>query len=178
MEADSVAHEIAERLVWAVNTLEIEPSDRLLEIGCGHGAAVSLICGQLTDGTITALDRSETMIRAAASRNLGHASAGKARFHTAELDKTNWGPERFNKIFAVNVNLFWMKPAKELNIIRTLLLPGGSVYLFNQPPTAGKIVHIADRTTQNLTAEGFIINQILNENLSAGPAVCVIAGIP
>lgn len=173
-----MAQEIADRLVWAVNTLAIEPSDRLLEIGCGHGAAVSLICGKLTDGTITAIDRSETMIRAAASRNLGHSSAGKARFHTAELDKADWGPERFNKIFAVNVNLFWMKPAKELSIIRTLLLPGGSVYIFNQPPAAGKIAHIADKTTQNLMSEGFIINQILSENLSAGPAVCVIAGIP
>jgi trans-aconitate methyltransferase len=173
-----VAHEIAERLIWAVNTLAIRPSDRVLEIGCGHGAAVTLICGELTDGFITAIDRSETMIRAAASRNLEHASAGKARFLTVQLDEAEWGPERYNKIFAVNVNLFWMKPAKELGIIRTLLSPGGSVYVFNQPPAAGKIAHIADKTSQNLAAEGFLVHQILHGNLSAGPAVCVIAGIP
>ncbi|MDF2664061.1 MAG: hypothetical protein K0Q94_6852, partial [Paenibacillus sp.] len=30
----------------------------------------------------------------------------------------------------------------------------------------------------NLAAEGFLVHQILHGNLSAGPAVCVIAGIP
>jgi cyclopropane fatty-acyl-phospholipid synthase-like methyltransferase len=48
----------AERLVWAVEMLAVQPDDHLLGIGCGHGVAVSLVCEQLDTGTITAIDRS------------------------------------------------------------------------------------------------------------------------
>jgi precorrin-6B methylase 2 len=58
---------IADRIRWAVDVLAVSPSDRLLEIGCGNGAAVASICRALTDGSITAIDRSDTMIRIALS---------------------------------------------------------------------------------------------------------------
>ena len=60
-----MAGKASERFVWAVDTLEVRPADRLLEVGCGHGVAVSLVCERLTTGTITAIDRSPKMIEIA-----------------------------------------------------------------------------------------------------------------
>jgi ubiquinone/menaquinone biosynthesis C-methylase UbiE len=64
----------SERLVWVVKTLGVEPDDRLLEIGCGHGVAVSLVCERMDGGSIVAIDRSARMIEMAKKRNATHTS--------------------------------------------------------------------------------------------------------
>ncbi|MFK7691957.1 class I SAM-dependent methyltransferase [Paenibacillus sp. HJGM_3] len=157
-----------------VETLEVHPSDRLLEIGCGHGVAVSLICSKLTDGTILAIDQSEKMINTAKTQNAPLISEGKARFIAAPLHEADLGPHRFNKIFAQNVNLFWMNAARELAILKERLLPGGAVYLFNQPPAPGKLDPIAEGTKQNLLHAGFSVKSILIGNQMPIPVLCII----
>jgi trans-aconitate methyltransferase len=79
----------SERFVWAVDTLALDPADRVLEVGCGHGVAVSLVCERLTSGRITAIDRSKKMIEMAARRNRGHVARGRAVLKTAALATRN-----------------------------------------------------------------------------------------
>ncbi len=65
--------------------MAVEPTDQLLEIGCGPGVAVSLVCEKLYDGNITAIDRSAKMIETARKRNADHVAAGVASFRTVSL---------------------------------------------------------------------------------------------
>ena len=110
------AQSIPDRIVWAVATLNIEPSDEVLEIGCGHGFAVPLVCEKLQRGTLTAIDRSPKMIAAARRRTRALAAAGKVEFETVALADADFGRRRFSRIFAVNINLFWIDPAAELPV--------------------------------------------------------------
>jgi ubiquinone/menaquinone biosynthesis C-methylase UbiE len=122
---DSImAKETAERLVWAVDVLTIERADRVLEIGCGPGVAVSLVCDKLDGGHITAIDRSEKMIALARKRNSSYIASGKALFQAAALNEVELEGQGFDKIFAVNVNLFWTHPGSGLSTIKALLAPG------------------------------------------------------
>ncbi len=170
-----MAATIPDRIKWAVDALAIAPSDRVLELGCGHGTAVSLICGSLIDGSITAIDRSDRMIRIAEKKNAEHIAAGKAKLITASLDEANFNGECFHKIFAINVNLFWTNVDCGLDIIKESLLPGGALYVFNQPPEASKLVSIAERTGSNLKKAGFAVKQVIVGKLAPVPAVGVIA---
>src|SRR4051794_32810462 len=90
--AGNVAGRASERFVWAVDTLEVRPADRLLEGGCGHGVAISPGCERLTTGTITAIDRSPKMIEMAARRNHEHVDAGRAVLEAIALEGPAPGP--------------------------------------------------------------------------------------
>lgn len=132
-----------------------KPSDRLLEIGCGHGLAVAAVCEGSTSGTILAIDRSATMIAAARRRNHDHERDGKATFATMALADMTFGSRRFDKVFAINVNLFWRDAARELAIIRNVLAPRGRLHLIFEPPTAGQVERITRETAARLEAGGF-----------------------
>ncbi|KQR08241.1 hypothetical protein ASF78_18230 [Cellulomonas sp. Leaf334] len=56
--------------------MRIRPTDRVLEVGCGRGAAAALVCARLDGGRLLALDRSATMTDAARRRNRASVTAG------------------------------------------------------------------------------------------------------
>ena len=166
----------AEPLVWAVDTLAVEPDERLLEIGCGHGVAVSLVCEKLKGGTITAIDRSGKMIEAARKRNADHVAAGAASFQTATPLDADLGDTRFDKVFAVNVGMFWrQRPVRELAILREHLAPDGKLFLFHEPPPGSKVPPIAGPVSELLESNGFTVVEVLEHDLEHTRVECVVA---
>jgi SAM-dependent methyltransferase len=133
-----VTNEIAQRHRWTVETLAIDPTDHVLEIGCGYGVAVSLLCEELTTGTVTAIDRSETMIERASKRNTDYVSSGAATFQTAAVETVDFGDTAFDTIFAVNVGLFWNHPEKGLPVVKNHLWPDGAFYIFGSVVSLGR----------------------------------------
>jgi ubiquinone/menaquinone biosynthesis C-methylase UbiE len=126
---------VSERLRSIVDQLDIRPQDRVLEIGCGHGVAATLVCERLEGGHLTAIDRSLKMIEAATRRNAAHIAAGKAEFLVATLEDLDLGDRRFEKILAVRVGLFHREPDRARSIAERWLAPGGAVFAFFDPPS-------------------------------------------
>jgi cyclopropane fatty-acyl-phospholipid synthase-like methyltransferase len=171
-----MAGKASERFVWAVDTLDVRPADHVLEVGCGHGVAVSLVCERLTTGTITAIDRSSKMIEMAARRNREHVEAGRAVLEAVGVEEVNLGDRRFDKVFAFNVAPFWLQPKAALGTVREHLARNGAVYLFwdarhSAPERASDLGdELADRLREN----GFSVDRVLVEDLRPVPAVCAI----
>lgn len=168
--------EAAARLVWAVETLDFGPDDRLLEIGCGAGIAVSLVCERLAGGRIHAIDRSASMAALARRRNADHVAAGRAVIHAAALHEAEFGDVRFDRIFAVNVGLFRANRAAEAAALHGLLAPGGAICLFHHPPVAGKTQRLAEEAAAILREEGFLVRGIRYNDAHPVPMACIIAG--
>ena len=150
-------------IAWAVATLEVDPGDRLLEIGCGRGVAVALVCDRLDSGTILAIDRSAVAIKAAEKRNAMHVAAGRAAFRRAAFADADLGSARFDKIFAIRVNFFWQNAARELAVIASALAPSGRLFMFYDPPAWARIESTVRKVRANLEAGGFTIERVLRE---------------
>jgi ubiquinone/menaquinone biosynthesis C-methylase UbiE len=125
---------VSERLRKVVDELDIQPADRVLEIGCGHGVAAGFVCERLASGRLTAVDRSRKMIDAARRRNAEHVEAGLAEFLVAELEHLDLGEVRFDKVFAVRVGLFHREPERARALVEPWLAPGGTVTSVFDPP--------------------------------------------
>jgi ubiquinone/menaquinone biosynthesis C-methylase UbiE len=128
---------VSQRLRAIVDQLDLRPDDRVLEIGCGHGVAASLVCERLESGHLVAVDRSTKMIEAAKRRNAAHVEAGKAEFVVAALEALDLGDRRFDRIFAVRVGLFHRQPERARALVSRWLAPGGAIQAFFDPPSRG-----------------------------------------
>lgn len=122
------------RLQTIVERLGVQPEDRVLEIGCGHGVAATMICERLTEGRLTGVDRSEKMTTAAAARNAEHVEAGRAEFLTQHLERLDLGDRRFDVILAVRVGLFHREPERARALAERWLAPGGRIVAGFDPP--------------------------------------------
>lgn len=129
---------MSERLRKVIEKLDVHPDDRILEIGCGHGVAATLVCERLEGGHLTAIDRSAKMIEAATRRNASHLEAGKAEFIACDLEGFDPEDRRFDKVFAVRVGLFHREPERARSIAERWLAPGGELFVFFDEPTNRK----------------------------------------
>jgi SAM-dependent methyltransferase len=162
------------RVAWAVDLLEVRPDDRILEFGCGPGVAVALVCERLTEGHITAIDRSPTAVDRARSRNRRQVAAGRAEIAQVELGRFTAEPGTFDKAFGVNVNVFWTTDAAaECAVLARVLGPGGVLRLVYGGVTAGRgPLDVAPRIEANLARHGFTTEVLQN---AAASAVCLSA---
>jgi cyclopropane fatty-acyl-phospholipid synthase-like methyltransferase len=163
---------IPDRIRWAVETLDVEPGDRLLEIGGGPGIAASLVCERLDGGSLLLIDRSATAIERTRRRNPEHVASGRLALETVDVADFDPGIARFDKVFAVNVNVFWTTPAtEELARIRRALERDGRLFLFYATPGAARARQVLGRVVDALRANGFAEPQLVSR--SATLAGCV-----
>lgn len=97
--------ELSPRLAEIVAALPINPDDRILEIGCGPGAAARAIARRLDTGHILAIDRSAKAIeqlRASSAPELGSGrlSARQTAIEDLTLEP---GEQPFDLVFAIRV---------------------------------------------------------------------------
>lgn len=170
----------SERLVWAVDMLDVRPDDRVLEIGCGHGVAVTLVGERIDGGRITAVDRSRTMVDAATKRNRELVASGRATLLATTLEQAGLGAGGFDKIFAVNVAALWREPDAMRLLARDLLAPGGTLAVFSQPPSwrdRGEARAFGDRLAERLRGSGFAVEDVVVADVEPVPAVGVRASV-
>ena len=142
-----------ERNAWILELLNLQPTDRVIEIGFGPGIAIEKASQIVTDGLIVGIDHSETMLRQASKRNQPMIAKGKVKLHLGTIAQLNHRYEPFNKIFSANVVQFWADPIAEFNILRQNLAPQGRIATTFQPRHLGA-------TEQDAIQMGLLLREV------------------
>jgi len=166
---------------WAVSLLDVQPTDRVLEVGFGPGIAVTELAGRASRGLVYGIDHSQLMVRQASRRNAAAIRAGRVNLTRASVDRLPSFGEPLDAILAVNTVAFWPDPVQRLRELRRLLRPAGRIALVSQPRCPGATRDTTTRAAQELqdllTRAGFV--QIRIETLDLDPPVaCVLATCP
>lgn len=165
---------------WVVCLLDVQPTDRILEIGFGPGLAIAELSRRVgPGGHVYGIDRSEVMLRQASKRSAVAIQAGRVTLALGAVERlppTLHGP--FDAILAVNSLGFWTAPTERLADLRRRLRPGGRIAIASQPrcpgATRNTALDAAAEITDLLRAAG--CPQARTEILDLDPpVVCVLA---
>lgn len=136
----AVVNMLSPRLAAIVAALPLRPGLRVLEIGCGPGAAARAIAVQIGDGHVLGIDRSAKAIQQAIAASQPEIASGRLSFRqvAAEDFELEAGEAPYDIAFAVRVGALdgrhpelWQRACER---IKAALIPDGQLYIDGGEP--------------------------------------------
>ena len=135
-----MASDLSPRLAAIVDALPLKPGMRVLEIGCGPGAAARAVASRIGDGHILAIDRSATAISQARDGSSTEIESGRMSVRQSAAEDFHLAPSEapFDFAFAIRVGALDGRHPKAgeiaLKRIAAALKPGGKLYVDGGDP--------------------------------------------
>lgn len=132
--------DLSPRLSAIVAALPLRPGLRVLEIGCGPGAAARVVARLIGDGFVLGIDRSAKAIAQAIAGSHAELASGRLAFRQVAIERFELedGEAPYHIAFAVRVGaLDGRHPQLEQlthERIRRALIPGGRLYVDGGAP--------------------------------------------
>lgn len=168
-----------ERSLWAVGLLDVQPGERVLELGFGPGVAIGELARQAGDGLVAGVDHSELMVRQAGRRNAGAVRAGQADLRLGSIEEVPDFGTAFDAILAVNTLHFSGDPVGVLHALRRALRSGGRIAIASQPRCPGATAETSADSGRELAAhlESAGFSDVRVETLPLEPPVVCVLGV-
>jgi ubiquinone/menaquinone biosynthesis C-methylase UbiE len=112
---------------WIVDVLDVQPGDRVLDVGCGPGVTVGLIVERASSGLVCGVDPSVVMLRQAAARNRAAIEARQVELRQGAVSAVPYPDSTFTKACAVHSIYFWPSVEVGLRELHRVLRPNGLV---------------------------------------------------
>ncbi len=106
--------------------MRLEPTDNVLDVGCGSGWLSRRIAEKLPEGRVVGMDVSDQMVRVA-RRTSGEYD--HVLYVTGEVGEIPWEASFFTQAISVESAYYWPDPAAGLKEIFRVLRPGGKFWM-------------------------------------------------
>ncbi|MEP0706763.1 MAG: methyltransferase domain-containing protein [Parvibaculum sp.] len=113
----------------AIDALDVQPHDRVLDIGCGHGRSLGVLAARATGGHVAGADPSALMTEIAVERNRKLVKKGRIEVAIAGADHLPFADGTFDKALCIQVTYFWKHLDAALQEIARVMKPQGRLAL-------------------------------------------------
>lgn len=141
------AMSLSPRLAAVVAALPVRPDSRVLEIGCGPGAAARAVCRRVPEGHVLATDRSARALAQAAWACAAELATGRLELRRVAAEELVLAPGEaaYDLVFACRVGALDGRDPRAgrraLSRIAAVLAPGGVLVVDGRevslPPAGG-----------------------------------------
>jgi ubiquinone/menaquinone biosynthesis C-methylase UbiE len=152
---------------WVIDLLEVQPHDRILEVGCGPGVGIELLAKSAPEGYVAGVDASQEMVAQAKVRNAQAITRGRVDLRYGCAESLPFDDNTFNKTLAVNSTQVWTDVAAGLREIRRVMQAGGKMALGFTPYSGQR----QGGLTERLTAAGLTAAHVVETDMG----FCVLA---
>jgi ubiquinone/menaquinone biosynthesis C-methylase UbiE len=112
---------------WIADLLDVQPHDRVLEVGFGPGIAIEVMAERATKGKVAGVDPSEVMLIQATRRNARAIHAGRVEPKLGAAEQLPFSDASFSKAFALHSIYFWPSVERGLAELHRVLAPDGKL---------------------------------------------------
>ncbi len=151
----------------AIDALQIEPADKVLELGFGPGSAIETVADAVPSGLVLGIDSSPAMLEQASRRNRRAIERGLVQLRLGRFDALPWPAETADKILAVNVVYFFSRSGEEVREARRVLKPGGIMAIYATDRATMSHWKFSRPDTHTLYDEAELRSLILNGGFGA-----------
>jgi cyclopropane fatty-acyl-phospholipid synthase-like methyltransferase len=166
------------RARWVLSLLEVQPNDRVLDVGIGPGYSTGLIAQALGQGVVVGVDRSALMMAMTKWRLRHYMKARTVTLvHADAIDLPNFNV-KFDKVVAIDAVQFQDNALPLLSRLHARMAAGGRIAVAVQPrdSKSASAQALAVEIAEALHAAGFDRPQTyLNASLRRTPCICIIA---
>jgi cyclopropane fatty-acyl-phospholipid synthase-like methyltransferase len=113
-----------------IEDLDLQPGDKLLEIGYGPGVGINTIAKRCISCIIHGIDFSKLMYRRASKYNKQYIDNNTMVLQYGDFLKTPVVSNEYDKIFCLNVVYFWNELHEPFKKVLSLLKPAGAFYIY------------------------------------------------
>jgi ubiquinone/menaquinone biosynthesis C-methylase UbiE len=118
---------------WTISLLDLQPTDRVLEIGSGSGTAIQFAARCCTLGLVAGVESDSGKVRRARKRNALHITYGRVFIREGSVSNLPYPDRSFDKIFSINSMRDWPSQLGDLKELRRVLRPEGKLVIVRQP---------------------------------------------
>jgi ubiquinone/menaquinone biosynthesis C-methylase UbiE len=114
---------------FAVERLDVQPTDKVLDIGFGGGVTIEEMLQTIDTGKIYGVDFSSVMVEQAKQKFKPEIESNKVSIEFGDVNQLSFVDNTFDKVCTVNTIYFWNEPLASLLEIKRVLKNGGKLII-------------------------------------------------